>query len=102
MEADNNQLLRILSKGVPLETNQATKAIEPQKKSTSSYVIPGAAFVKIFFSKNKKFVFDVAIFSAGIFVMYKYGKLGAEYIDTKIPSEKQMMDMMQNMQPGMM
>ena len=53
-------------------------------------------------TKPKQMV-DLAIFTVGIYLMYKFGKTMAESIDNQMPTEKGMMDMMRGMQgpPGM-
>ena len=40
---------------------------------------------------------DIALFSAGIYVMYRFGKYAADTIDNQMPTEKGMMDMMKSM-----
>ena len=37
---------------------------------------------------------DLVLFSAGIYLMYKFGKTVAESLDNQMPTEKSMMDMM--------
>ena len=88
--ADNKQLLKSLSQG-----KQSSKGISVQ--------VPGLDVIKKMLKKTSpKQVVDVVIFSAGIYLMYKFGKSVAETIDNQMPTEKGMMDMMKNMQgPGM-
>lgn len=46
---------------------------------------------------------DIVLFSAGIYLMYRFGKAMAETLDNQMPTEKNMMEMMKQMQgpPGM-
>ena len=70
-------------------------------QSKYSFSLPGATLMKKYFGKStKKQAFDLVIFSAGIILMYQFGKKVADNLDSLIPSEKSMMDMMKNMGPG--
>ncbi|MFN9908272.1 MAG: hypothetical protein ACK56F_19450 [bacterium] len=94
----NKQLLKQLSQG---------KSGQPEKKSAVSRLmesaknIPGVeAIRKTAKNTNTKQVVDVAIFTVGIYLMYKFGQAVAETIDNQMPTEKSMMDMMRSMQGG--
>ena len=67
----------------PEEKPQLNKAIENVKKTFSGV--------------GAKQVIDVALFSIGIYVMYKFGQNFAEKIDNQMPTEKGVMDMMRSM-----
>ena len=57
--------------------------------------------MKSFFAKSsKKQALDMALFSVGIVVMYKFGKSVADSLDNQMPTEKSMMDMMKQMPGG--
>lgn len=87
----NKQLLKSLTQG---------KTAAKQ----SSFQIPGLESLrKVLKNTKSKQVIDLAIFSVGIYLMFKFGKTVAETIDNQMPTEKSMMDMMKSMQgPGMM
>ncbi len=64
----------------------------------NAITIPGIEAVrKVIKKTSTKQVVDLAIFSAGIFVMYRFGKGVAETIDNQMPTEKSMIDMMKGM-----
>jgi hypothetical protein len=50
-------------------------------------------------TKSKQVV-DLVLFTAGIYLMFKFGKSVADTIDNQMPTEKSMMDMMRSMQGG--
>ena len=61
--------------------------------------IPGSEQVsKLLKNTKPKVVVDLVLFSAGILLMYKFGKMVAEELDNQMPSEKSMMEMMKTMQ----
>ena len=41
---------------------------------------------------------DAAIFIAGVFIVYKYGHIAAEYVENQLPTEEKMIRMMQEME----
>ena len=92
MSSDNNKLL--------LKSLQG-KGGDKQKSSLN---IPGLEAVKKTLSKTSpKQALDIVLFTAGIYVMYRFGKSVADTIDNQMPTEKGMMEMMKQMQgPGMM
>ena len=69
---ENSQLLKNISKGQ-----------EPKGQSSWGIdKVPGVASVKKFMGKStKKQAFDLVLFSAGILLMYKFGKSVADTID---------------------
>eukprot|EP00347_Sterkiella_histriomuscorum_P020060 403339252 len=90
---DNKQLLKQLSSG------KAQPASSSRKLN-----LPGFDALKKQLGKaSPKQVVDLVLFSAGIYLMYKFGKTVAESLDNQMPTEKSMMDMMKQMQgpPGM-
>ena len=86
----NKNLLKSLSQGKP-----ATSA-------KTSITIPGLEIVKKALKNVKgKQVADLVLFTAGIYLMFRFGKNAAQTLDNQMPTEKSMMEMMQSMQPGM-
>ena len=62
--------------------------------------VPGLETVKKALKKTSpKQMFDVVLFTAGIYLMYKFGKGVADSLDNQMPTEKSMMEMMRGM-PG--
>lgn len=62
--------------------------------------IPGIKKMKAMFGKaNSKQAVDLAVFAAALYVMYYCGNQIAEKLDNQVPTEKQMLDMMKQMQP---
>ena len=53
---------------------------------------------KLLKNTKPKVVIDLVLFSAGILLMYKFGKMVAEELDNQMPSEKGMIEMMKTMQ----
>lgn len=63
-----------------------------------NFTIPGLETLKKSLNKaSPKQIVDVVLFTAGIYLMYKFGKTVAEELDSKMPTEKSMMDMMKEM-----
>ncbi len=88
MDSSNSILLKQISKG------------KDQPSASYKLTIPGLESMKKLLGKtSKKNAIDLALFSAGIYVMYRFGKSVAESIDNQMPTEKSMMDMMKSM-PG--
>ena len=80
---------------------QLTQSKEASR--SSKVAIPGMAQLKKALGKtSSKQVVDLALFSAGIYLMYKFGKSVAESIDNQMPSEKSMMEMMKGGMGGPM
>ena len=91
MEA-NKQLLKSLAQGSTSgasKPNALTKMRDQMMKQLKAV-------------KGKQ-VADIAMFTVGIVVMYKFGRALAEVIDNQMPSEKSMMEMMRSYggAPGM-
>lgn len=83
--SDNKQLLKSLSQSKGSE----------KKQSSSPLTVPGLETVKKQFAKvSAKQAVDLILFSAGIYLMYKFGKSVADTIDNQMPTEKNMMEMM--------
>lgn len=62
--------------------------------------IPGLAALKKQLKGTKpKQVVDIVVFSATIYAMYFFGKKIADSLDSQMPTEKSMMDMMKQMGP---
>lgn len=79
----NKQALKQLSFG---------KAAE---KKSAGITIPGLESIKKSLGKTgPKQIIDLVLFSAGIYIMYKFGKSVADTIDNQMPTEKGMMEMM--------
>ncbi|CDW84043.1 UNKNOWN [Stylonychia lemnae] len=81
----------------------SAKGASASKKSFSVN-IPGLDTLKKNLEKTStKQVVDLVLFSAGIYLMYRFGKSVADSLDSQMPTEKSMMDMMKQMQgpPGM-
>ena len=87
------------------ENKQLLKDIAQGKKGKqsswgASVKIPGSEQVsKLLKHAKPKVVVDIALFSVGILLMYKFGKIVAEELDSQMPTEKSMMEMMKSMQP---
>lgn len=83
---ENKQLLKSLSQG---------KGSAPSGSRKLALNIPGFEALKKQLAKTgKKQMVDVVLFSAGIYLMYRFGKHVAETLDNQMPTEKSMMDMM--------
>lgn len=69
---------------------QLTSAKPAQKKAGPTFAsVPGVEYVKSTFKNTtKKNVFDVALFTAGLVLMYKFGKEMSSKIDEWIPTEQ--------------
>ena len=90
MGDNNKQILKDLSNGKSPSSSSWGASIK----------IPGSDQVAKLIKKTKpKLVVDLVLFSAGILLMYKFGKLVAEELDSQMPTEKSMMEMMKQMQP---
>ena len=89
---DNKSLLKQISNG------------KDSKTASSGFNLPGSDKVKQIFKKtSKKQLFDFSLFAVGIFLMYKFGKDAADSLENQVPTEKQMIEMMKQMQgPGAM
>ena len=88
---ENKTLLKQLSQG------------KESSRPSKGYSIPGVDQLKKLVGKaSTKQVVDLALFSAGIFLMYKFGKSVAETIDNQMPTEKSIMDMMKSNMGGPM
>lgn len=97
--ADNAKLLKALS-GKPSANKDSGVASMMAKLKN----VPGVnQITKSIQAAKPKQAFDLAIFTLGIYLMYRFGKAVAETIDNQMPTEKSMMDMMKGMQgaPGM-
>lgn len=87
---NNAQLLKKLAEG------------KVESSASKSFTVPGLESVKKVFAKtSKKQAIDIALFSLGIYVMFKFGKSLGDKIDEQMPTEKGVMDMMRGMQGGM-
>ena len=61
--------------------------------------LPGYSYVSDLISKTKpKQVFDVVIFSVGIYCVYTFGKQMSEKLESFVPTEQDMLEMMKEMQ----
>ncbi len=79
---------------------QLSQGKDPRESSAYSFKIPGSEkLTKAIKNTKPKLVVDVVLFAAGIFLMYKFGKIVAEELDNQMPTEKSMMEMMKSMQP---
>lgn len=86
---NNKQLLKQLTQG------------KGGDRKSSGLKIPGLEPLKKALGKTSgKQLVDVVLFSAGIYIMYKFGKSVADTIDNQMPTEKSMMEMMKSMQGG--
>jgi hypothetical protein len=86
--SNNKQLLQSLSKGS--DKGQGSGA-----GSSTKFTVPGLDAAKKQLAKTSaKQVLDLALFSAGIYLMYRFGKSAADTLDNQMPTEKSMMDMM--------
>ena len=78
---DNKMLLKSLQSGK-----------DTSKQGSSKVTIPGLATLKKTLGKaSPKQLVDVALFSCGIYLMYKFGKYAADSLDSQMPSEKAML-----------
>ena len=96
---ENVKTLKAISGKSSMTKGSAVDAMMQKLKN-----VPGMEQVrKTWKSTKPKQMFDIVIFTLGIYLMYKFGKAVAETIDNQMPTEKSMMDMMRNMQgpPGM-
>ncbi len=98
-----------------MENSKALKAISgkaaPAKGSATGNMmaqlkkVPGVEQLQktLKATKPKQYV-DIAVFTVGIYLMYRFGKFFAEQLEGQMPTEKSMIDMMKSMQgpPGMM
>ena len=100
---ENKQLLKSLTQGGKPST--ANKSGSPLTGVlTKLKGLPGVSTLSKAAKDTKpKQILDFAVFTVGIYLMYKFGKAVAETIDNQMPTEKSMMDMMRSMQgpPGM-
>lgn len=87
-----------------MDSNKQLLKSLTQSKDTSAkptFQIPGMeAAKKVWKNTKSKQVVDLVIFTAGIYLMFKFGKSVAETIDGHLPTEKSMMEMMKSMQGG--
>ncbi len=98
--ADNAKLLKSLSGKT--SANKGGSAVDGMLAQLKK--VPGVnAIGKSIKAAKPKQMVDIAIFTLGIYLMYRFGKAVAETIDNQMPTEKSMMDMMKSMQgpPGM-
>ncbi len=91
--ADNAKLLKSLSgKGSANKGSAVDGMLSALKK------VPGVSDIsKSFKAAKPKQMVDLAIFTLGIYLMYRFGKAVAETIDNQMPTEKSMIDMMKSM-----
>ena len=85
------------------EKQQLLKSLASNKGATkkSAATIPGAETLKKLMKKaSAKQVVDVVLFSAGIYLMYKFGKSAADSLENQMPTEKSMLEMVKGMQGG--
>ena len=91
MEANHNNVL----------LKQISKSQDSDRSSSYKFSMPGLDKLKKLMGKaSKKQVVDLALFSAGIYVMYVFGKKVADSIDDQMPTEKSVMDMMKQVPNG--
>ena len=97
---DNTKTLKAISgKGTAAKGSAASNWLAKLKN------IPGAEALRRGIKATKpKQVVDITIFAVGIYLMYKFGQTVAQTIDSQMPSEDNMKDMLRQMQgsPGMM
>ena len=83
---DNKQLMKDLIHG---------KGAAPSGSRKLALNLPGFEALKKQFGKTSaKQMVDIVLFSAGIYLMYRFGKAMAETLDNQMPTEKNMMEMM--------
>lgn len=89
-----------------MESNKKLLQSLSQGKGSSSSsrfslpAIPGLESLKKQLKKTSpKQVVDVVVFSATIYAMYFFGKKVADSLDSQMPTEKSMMEMMKQMGP---
>ena len=100
---ENKQLLKSLTQGKTTSASSGKQsALGGMMDKLKS--LPGLSHAaKAAKSAKPKQVADIAIFTLGIYLMYRFGKIVADTIDNQMPTEKSMMEMMRTMQgpPGM-
>lgn len=61
---------------------QLSQGKDPKETATSSYKLPGTEHLnKALKNIKPKMVVDIVLFTTGILLMYKFGKLAAEELD---------------------
>ena len=86
---DNKQLMKDLIQG---------KGAAPSGSRKIALNLPGLEALKKQLNKaSAKQMVDIVLFSAGIYLMYRFGKAMAETLDNQMPTEKNMMEMMKQM-----
>ena len=82
----NKNILKELSSGKSGKTTGGRKL---------AINIPGLDALKKSLAKTStKQAVDIALFTVGIYIMYRFGKSVAQTLDNQMPTEKSMMDMM--------
>ena len=87
---ENAKTLKAISgKGAPAKGSACGNMMAQLKK------VPGVDQIQksLKGTKPKQYV-DLAIFTLGIYLMYRFGKAFAEKIEDQLPTEKSMMEMM--------
>ena len=98
-EKSNTALLKQMTRTRRQADPKAAKSEEksssaPKKSSFSTSSL--TAYVPDYLKKpNTKQVIDVALFTASVYLIYNYGKDLAKKVEDMCPSEKSIMDMMQ-------
>ena len=98
---DNSKTLKAIS--AKAEAPQKSSAVKNMMSSLKK--VPGVdAIAKTVKATKPKQIVDIAVFTIGIYLMYRFGKAVADGVEAQMPTEKNMMDMMKQMQggPGMM